>query len=296
MRRAVSVGRRSGQHRRAALARRNLAVYLAYAGKATEARREIDAASAALTGLDRARTEVFRIAVFGATGLGPADVDESGPALRALRARTTGSGRRGCSTTAGLLFSDLGDVGRARARPRGGAGALRGARAPTPPSPTPRSSSRGCGSSTATRSAASPSSTASTSRALSDWAACWLYLSRAEASVALRLLEEARADLARFVETSAAAGAVDSVTKARLDAAELSLLAGDPASAASLAAGARRSFAARRQPVDWARAVLTTLGPSSPAACAARRCALRSMRRRCSPSAVTAATRCEGTS
>src|SRR5690349_17069055 len=67
MRRAVSVGRRSGQHRRAALARRNLAVYLAYAGKATEARREIDAASDELTGLDRARTEVFRIAVLGAT-------------------------------------------------------------------------------------------------------------------------------------------------------------------------------------------------------------------------------------
>ena len=133
--------------------------------------------------------------------------------------------------------------------------------------------------------------------ALSDWAACWLYLSRAEASVALRLLEEARADLARFVEASAAAGAVDSVTKARLDAAELSLLAGDPASAASLAAGARRSFAARRQPVDWARAVLTTL-EAELAGARARRNAARCARcdGRCSPSAATAATRCEGTS
>src|SRR4051812_17486043 len=43
---AVRVGERSGNHRRAALARRNLALYLTYAGKPTEALRQIDAACA----------------------------------------------------------------------------------------------------------------------------------------------------------------------------------------------------------------------------------------------------------
>src|SRR5262245_27252933 len=115
MRRATSVGRRSGQHRRAALARRNLAVYLAYAGKPTEARRELEAASAALTGLDRARTEVFRIAVRGATGLGPADVEESAPALRALRRAGDRIWEARLLYNRGFLFSDVGDVRHARA-------------------------------------------------------------------------------------------------------------------------------------------------------------------------------------
>src|SRR5262249_35359295 len=114
MREAVRVGTRSGQHRRAALARRNLAVYLAYAGKATAARREIDAAAASLTGLDRARTEVFRIAVLGATGLGPRDPAESGAALRTLRRAHDRIWEARLLYNRGFLFSDLGDVERAR--------------------------------------------------------------------------------------------------------------------------------------------------------------------------------------
>jgi hypothetical protein len=80
-----------------------------------------------------------------------------------------------------------------------------------------------------------------------------------EVLVALRLLREARADLARFVESSARAGAADSVNKAKLDAARLALLAGDPESAASLAASAGRSFAAHGQPAYWAGAASLTL-------------------------------------
>src|SRR5262249_4970388 len=92
--------------------------------------------------------------------------------------------------------------------------------------------------------------------ALSDWAACWLFLTRADAHVALRLLDEARADLARFVETSSRARAVDSLRKPRLDAARLALLADDPDSARLLATSARRSFGGGRQPAHWARAAI----------------------------------------
>src|SRR5262245_41340415 len=68
IRAAVRTGERAGHRHRAALARRNLAVYLAYRGRASEAVREIDAACAALTGVERARSEVFRIAVLQLSG------------------------------------------------------------------------------------------------------------------------------------------------------------------------------------------------------------------------------------
>src|SRR5262249_51922886 len=50
---------------------------------------------------------------------------------------------------------------------------------------------------------------------LSEWAACWLYLNRAEALVELRLLPEARVDLGRFEQTSTKAKAADSVNRSR---------------------------------------------------------------------------------
>src|SRR5262249_18344353 len=85
IRAAVRVAERQGDQRRAALARRNLAVYLTYAGKATAAVREIEAACAELDGIDRARSEVFRIAVFGATGRTSGRAGDSERALRTLR-------------------------------------------------------------------------------------------------------------------------------------------------------------------------------------------------------------------
>src|SRR5262249_55731629 len=85
IRRAVRVAEQHGDSRRAALARGNLAVYLAYAGKPNAGLREINAACASLQGIDRARSEVFRIAVFELAGRTPESAVDSGRALRALR-------------------------------------------------------------------------------------------------------------------------------------------------------------------------------------------------------------------
>jgi tetratricopeptide (TPR) repeat protein len=59
----IRIAERSGEHRRAALLRRRLALSLADAGKTRAAEQEIDAAIAELTGRERARSEVFRIAI-----------------------------------------------------------------------------------------------------------------------------------------------------------------------------------------------------------------------------------------
>ena len=164
-------------------------MYLAYAGKATEARREIDAASAALTGLDRARTEVFRIAVFGATGLGPADVDESGAgaAGAAPRARPDLGGaaalqpRRRSSPTSATSRGRAADLEAARAlyAELGADAAVADAEIKLARLRLVDGDPIGC---LARLDAVDVA-------ALSDWAACWLFLSRAEASVALRLLD-----------------------------------------------------------------------------------------------------------
>src|SRR5207249_6806571 len=82
---AVSTGERYGHIHRAALARRTLAVFLAYAGRTTAALREIEAARGALTGIERARTEVFRIAVYELAGRADDALAGSDDALRVLR-------------------------------------------------------------------------------------------------------------------------------------------------------------------------------------------------------------------
>ena len=253
VRRAVRVAEQHGDSRRAALARRNLAVYLVYAGKASAGLREIDAACASLHGIDRARSEVFRIAVLGLAGRMPASADESRRALRTLRRAGDRIWEARLLYNRGALFRDLGNPTAAR---RDLAAA--------------RTIYAELGADAAVEDAdiklawlryleGAPTECLAELDAidvdsLSDWAACWLFLTRAEVLVGLRLLPEARADLARFVETSARAGAVDSVKKAKLDAARLALLAGDAESAASLAASAGRSFAAHRQPAYWATA------------------------------------------
>ncbi len=261
IRRAVRVAEQHGDSRRAALARRNLAVYLAYAGKASAGLREIDAACAALRGIDRARSEVFRLAVLGLAGRLPASAVDSGRALRTLRRARDRIWEARLLHNRGTLHMDLGNAATAR-KDLSAARAIYaelGAEAAVDDTDIKLARLRHLeGAPTECLAELDAIDVGS----LSDWASCWLFLTRAEVLVGLRLLPEARTDLARFVETSARAGAVDSVNKAQLAAARLALLAGDPESAASLAVSAGRSFAAHRQPAYWAGAASLTLAAS----------------------------------
>ena len=84
LRAAVRSGERHGLGQRAAMARRPLAIYLAFAGRTREALREIEAACAALDGLELARSEVSRIAVLQSAGR-PPEMARSDQALEMLR-------------------------------------------------------------------------------------------------------------------------------------------------------------------------------------------------------------------
>src|SRR5262249_23355836 len=91
-------------------------------------------------------------------------------------------------------------------------------------------------------------------RDLPPRARCSVELIRAEALAEARLADEARSSLRTAEALWERAGAGDWVVKVRVEAARLSLLAGDPRVAQALADSARRSFAAAGQPVYAARA------------------------------------------
>lgn len=262
MRAAIRLGERSGHTERAALARRNLALYLAYSGKARASLREIDAARAALHGVERARTEVFRIPVYEMASRGSEAVAGSGDALRALRrsgdtvweARLLYN-RAAALTTMGRHRLARTDLERARDLY---AGLGLDAAADDARIELARAHSRdgdhvGC---------LAELDRVDVSK-LSDWAACWFYFWRAEAFVELRLLPEATADLARFEERARRAAAVDSINQARLDGARLAIAAGDTARAIELADAAGRSFAARGQTTSSARARLISIAAAA---------------------------------
>ena len=242
--------------------RRNLAMCLAYAGKARASLREIDAAQASLTGAERARTEVFRIPVYWLAGRGAEAVSGSAPALRALRTRGDSAWEARLLYNRAAVLTKLGRHRAARAD-------LERAR--------DLYLTLGLGAAAADaqielalvqfRDGNHVACLAELDRIdlaeLSDWAACWFYFWRAEALVALRLLPEAAADLARFEERSRRAGATDTLNQGRLDAARLALAAGDTAAAREIAASARRSFAARGQTTFSSEATLVALAATA---------------------------------
>ena len=255
MRSAIRLAERHGHLERAALTRRNLAMCLAYAGKARTSIREIEVARTTLRGIERARTEVFRIPVYEMAGRGAEGIAGSSAALRALRARGDSIWEARLLYNRAAALTKLGHHERAgtdleRARDlydeSGLDAAASDARIELARARFREGDYLACLADLDLVDVAG----------LSDWAACWLYLWRAEALVALRLLPEARADLARFEERSRAAEAVDSLNKERLDAARLALAAGDTETAAAMAAAARRAFAARGQPTFSAEATL----------------------------------------
>ena len=262
MRSAIRTGERHDMPDRAALVRRNLAMCLAYAGKARASIREIEAAQAALQGIERARTEVFRISVYWLAGRGAEAVIGATPALRVLRSQRDSVWEARVLYNRAAVLTLLGRHGQARAdleRARelytalGLDAAAADARIELARVRSEDGDYIGC--------------LAELDRVdvstLSEWAACWLYLCRANALVELRLLPEASEDLARFEERSRNAEAVDSLNQARLDGAALALAAGDTATANAMATSARRSFAARGQTTFSSQATLITLSAAT---------------------------------
>ena len=262
MRSAIRAGERHGHRERAALARRNLAVYLAYAGRSRAALREIGIAHEDLRGVERARTFVFRIAVYELAGRGAESVTGSGAAVRALQRRGDRSWEARLRYNRGRALTRLGEHRRARidlerARDLYASldldAAAADARIELARVRLREGDFVGC----------LAELDAVDTKTLSDWAACWLYLCRAEALLSLRLLPEAKADLARFEEGVGRARAADSLNNARLDAARLALAAGDAEAAAAMAASAKRAFAARGQRTFAAAATVLSVAAAA---------------------------------
>jgi hypothetical protein len=254
LRSAVRAADAWGLVERAALARRPLAVYLAYAGAFSDALREVERAQSALSGLERARTEVFRLAVLGLAGRAPPTLDASTRALGTLRRAGDRLWEARLLKNRGVLLSERGDAAAAqrdleRARELyAAAGASLGA-AGAEISLARLALLRGdivdC----------LAQLDAAAQRELPPRAAWDVALIRAEALVGARLLDEARTALAAGIAACQRAGAGDFLTKGQLEIARLSLLAGDLDGAASNAGAARRALVAAGQPVYAARAV-----------------------------------------
>jgi CHAT domain-containing protein len=250
LRAAVRIADRAGLSRRAALARRPLAIYLAYAGAIDSAVREIDAACAALDGIELARCEVSRIAVFGLAGRAPA-LAASERALQTLRREGDAIWEARLLKNRGFQLAERGDATRAEpdlARARdlytslGATAAAVGAEYELARIELTRGDLPAC-----LARLDSIDATSIPPRHRSS-----LELLRAKALLAARLTGEARQalDLAQVIWR---AGAIED-PEGRLEMVTLTLLAGDAARAHSLARQAQRSFAGRRQGSYAARA------------------------------------------
>jgi hypothetical protein len=114
----IRLAERYGDRRRAALLRRRLALSLANAGKIRAAEREIDVAIRELTGRDRARSEVFRMAIhrnaYGAGSVRDREiVAASRRALRLLKGSDDAIWRARLLYNRGVFYWERGDDGAA---------------------------------------------------------------------------------------------------------------------------------------------------------------------------------------
>jgi hypothetical protein len=247
---AVRVGARNGLLAQAAMARRPLAIYLAYAGQITSAVREIEAACAQLSGIERARSEVSRIAVFHLAGR-VVDTAESDRAVASLRRAGDLNWEARLLKNRGFSLAERGDADAAerdlvRARDLyatlGATTAAIGADYELARIELIRGDLPAC----LVRLDAidAPSIPARHRSALE--------LLRAKALVSARLTREARQSLELAQSLWREAGIED--PEGRLDVVALTLLAGDAAAALELALQAQRSFGARGRATYRARA------------------------------------------
>ncbi|MGO9957379.1 MAG: hypothetical protein ACLP50_15660, partial [Solirubrobacteraceae bacterium] len=256
LRAAVLLGERHGLHRRAALARRPLAVCLAYSGRIARALDEIDAAGAALDPHERARSEVFRIAVQGLAGRAPASLGPSNRALETLRRHHDLIWEARLLKNRGFLLAERGDAGAAEldlARARdlyvrlGATEAALGAEFQLARVALTRGDLPGC---LARIDAIDANRIPPAQNAA-------LELLRAKALVAAHLTREARQALAAALAVWERAGVQD--PEGRLELVRLTLLAEDPHDARALAQRVRRGFSVQRRPILAARATALEL-------------------------------------
>ncbi|HUA03754.1 MAG TPA: CHAT domain-containing protein [Solirubrobacteraceae bacterium] len=275
IRRAVRAGERHGLARRTALARRRLALDLAGRGAITGALRELELAYAALDPHERARSEVFRVAVLWYAGTTTEPLTGTEAALATLREhgdafweaqllRNRGGvlAERGQTVAAERdlvrardLFAELGATSAALAveTELARTALIRG--------DLPECLAR---------------LDAIDTRNVSPRIVSELSLLRAQATAAARLRGEALAALSDAEEMKRRSGRDDH--GGRLEAIRLMLLAGNPTGARTLALQTQRSFAAQGRRVYGARAAVLALAASI-AAGAVRPSSLRSGRR-----------------
>ncbi|HEX4008710.1 MAG TPA: CHAT domain-containing protein [Solirubrobacteraceae bacterium] len=276
LRAAVRVGERHGYHRRAAMARRPLAFCLAYGGAVAAAQRELDAADAALDGIERARSEVFRFALLHLAGQAPASLAGSQRAVATLRRAGDAIWEARLLGNRGLLLAELGDADAAepdllRARDLFAGHGATAAALGTDYELARVSLARGDLPTCLARLDAIEAAGGVPAMHNSS-----LELLRAKALVAARLIGEARESLDAAQDIWRRAGVDD--PDGRLEVARLTLLAGEPDRARALAERTRRSFSAQRRAVHAADARGLTLA-AAVAAGAVRPAMLASGRR-----------------
>jgi hypothetical protein len=258
LRAGIRLARKSGDERGEGLLRRLLAFQLSVDGHHRAARRELDAALALLSGLDRAQSQVHRIEIVRRGARGDPELhrrlsSDAASALRRLRREGDAFWEARLRFNRGLLHKDRGelalaeaDVARARALYAGaGAGpAALNASAVLAHVALLRGDVLGCLRLLALIDLS----------ALPPVVAYNVQQCRLLAFTQARLLPEARTAGEAYVALCKRTGGHDFVPEATLDLATIALMAGDPGSATRLATTALRSFAARRKPVEAALA------------------------------------------
>jgi tetratricopeptide (TPR) repeat protein len=267
LRAGIRLAKSRGDRRATGILGRQLAVSLAFAGKARAARREIEAALSLLNGRDRAHAQVHRVTVH--TRGHTTDLETHrrvyADALRALRTfRRDGDEvwEARLLYNLGLLHLDRGELERATGD---------------------FSRARALYTHTGARTAAIDAlvQLAEIQSLRGDILACLKAVEEVQATLPpdelnfnleecrvgalarARLLPEARAAATAYAELCTRSGRADGVAITKLDLAAISLAAGDPDSSRQFAAAAMRSFAARNEPVNaalgraaWLRAKL----------------------------------------
>jgi hypothetical protein len=254
----IRVGLRSGERRRVALLRRRLALTLAFDGAILAARREIDAAVADLSGVDRAQSEVFRVAIHrSAHAVDPAThrriMSAAASALRRFERDGDQIWQARLLFNRGSLHADRGELLAAEDDFRrahelyeaaGADAAVADAAVGLAAVALLRGDVVGCLRGIESAKAALPSGIISFG--LDQW--------QVAALTQARLLPEAAAAVARYVDACFRSGRSEYVAAARLEAARIAMLSGDPLAAQDAARWAVRSFAARGKSVNAALA------------------------------------------